>query len=791
MCANQTTNGRDSDKNILPGLNTDEKEGGLYVRKRANKQESNSPSQPKRSLLGLDQLAEERRKIQTENIFKIPQKLRTAPSLREHKGDEALYTFSNSWKKRGDKNRDKRAVDRRYRSQEDDTPGSLHGVKWRDRWRDQVRERDKRHPLYATSCHPRKERKSTHSRRESSRREEGEYTPTPDQRMLKQMLTPSRAAWDENDLVSGSNHPWDSPTSNRPNSPDLSPSQVSPSRREWAEEQRRLDRAWYDQEETGDMFDETHNDMANLRIDYVEKKEEQVRSRETARQRERRRDTELWEENRLFVSGVIKRDNSMLFDEEEEIGRTHLLVSNPVPPFLDGRAIFSRQPEPVIPIKDPTSDLAVLSKKGSKLVRYHRDEKERKKAQKKELSLAGSRMGDILGVKSEIKDEDEIEDDSNYKSSHQFAKYISQTKDEGSSNFSRTKTIQQQRQYLPIYASREELMRLIRQNRVIIIVGETGSGKTTQLTQYLYEEGMSHYGMIGCTQPRRVAAMSVAKRVSQEMGTELGCVVGYSIRFEDITSSDTKIKYMTDGILLRESLRDPDLDMYSAIIMDEAHERSLNTDVLFGLLREVVARRRDLKLIVTSATMDAEKFSDFFGNIPIFHIPGRTFPVDVMFNRDNVEDYVEAAVKQIITIHLSSPRGDILVFMPGQEEIEVTCDVVTDRLQQLDECPPLAVLPIFSQLPSDLQAKIFQRAPEGVRKCIVATNIAETSLTVDGIMYVVDTGYCKLKVFNPKIGMDALQLYPVSQANARQRSGRAGRTGAGQCFRLYTENSFG
>ena len=224
-----------------------------------------------------------------------------------------------------------------------------------------------------------------------------------------------------------------------------------------------------------------------------------------------------------------------------------------MPPFLDGRAIFSRQPEPVIPIKDPTSDLAVISKKGSKLLRYHRDEKERKKAQKKEWELAGSRMGEIIGVKSNEKgeaDSDE-ETESNYKNSHQFAKHIKQINEQGSSHFSRTKSIQQQRQYLPIYASREELIRLIRQNRVLIIVGETGSGKTTQLTQYLYEEGMGQFGMIGCTQPRRVAAMSVAKRVSQEMGQELGGLVGYSIRFEDVTSSETKIKYMTDGILLR------------------------------------------------------------------------------------------------------------------------------------------------------------------------------------------------------------------------------------------------
>jgi len=247
---------------------------------------------------------------------------------------------------------------------------------------------------------------------------------------------------------------------------------------------------------------------------------------------------------------------------------------------------------------------------------------------------------------------------------------------------------------------------------------------------------------------------------------------------------------MTDGILLRESLKEADLDHYSVIIMDEAHERSLNTDVLFGLLREVVSRRNDLKLIVTSATMDATKFSYFFGNVPVFTIPGRTFPVDVLYSKASIDDYVDGAVKQALQIHLTPTKGDILIFMPGQEDIEVTCDLISERLAEVDEAPPLAVLPIYSQLPSDLQAKIFEKAPDGVRKCIVATNIAETSLTVDGIMFVIDSGYCKLKVFNPRIGMDSLQVFPISQANSNQRSGRAGRTGPGQAFRLYTEHQY-
>ena len=257
---------------------------------------------------------------------------------------------------------------------------------------------------------------------------------------------------------------------------------------------------------------------------------------------------------------------------------------------------------------------------------------------------------------------------------------------------------------------------------IVVVVGETGSGKTTQMTQYMHEEGYSTFGMIGCTQPRRVAAMSVAKRVSEEMGVDLGKDVGYAIRFEDCTSEDTVIKYMTDGVLLRETLREPDLDMYSCIIMDEAHERSLHTDVLFGILKKVAARRRDFRLIVTSATLNADKFSDFFGSVPVFNIAGRTFPVEKLYSKVPIEDYVEGAVKQALAIHLAYPPGDILVFMTGQEEIECVSYALEERVAQLQaagDCPDLAVLPIYSQLPADLQAKIFQEAEGGQRKCVV------------------------------------------------------------------------
>ncbi|KAJ8343832.1 hypothetical protein SKAU_G00311610 [Synaphobranchus kaupii] len=553
-------------------------------------------------------------------------------------------------------------------------------------------------------------------------------------------------------------------------------------KQQWEDDQKQADRDWYMMDEG---YDEFHNALTSSSEDYVKKREQilqkQTQKRISAHRRQINEDNERWETNRMLTSGVVQRLEVDEDFEEDNAAKVHLLVHN--------------LPEPVIPVKDPTSDMAIISRKGSQLVRKHREQKERKKAQHKHWELAGTKLGDIMGIKK-TEDEDgkpgkPLREDGSvdYKAEQKFADHMRE-KSEASSEFAKKKTLLEQRQYLPIFAVRQQLLNIIRDNSIVIVVGETGSGKTTQLTQYLHEDGYTGYGMVGCTQPRRVAAMSVAKRVSEELNSNLGEEVGYAIRFEDCTSEKTVIKYMTDGILLRESLRESDLDHYSAVIMDEAHERSLNTDVLFGLLREVVSRRSDLKLIVTSATMDSDKFAAFFGNVPIFHIPGRTFPVDILFSKTPQEDYVEAAVKQALQVHLSGMHGDILIFMPGQEDIEVTSDQIVERLEDLESAPQLAVLPIYSQLPSDLQAKIFQKAPDGVRKCIVATNIAETSLTVDGIMFVIDAGYCKLKVFNPRIGMDALQVYPISQANANQRSGRAGRTGPGQCYRLYTQSGY-
>jgi len=354
------------------------------------------------------------------------------------------------------------------------------------------------------------------------------------------------------------------------------------------------------------------------------------------------------------------------------------------------------------------------------------------------------------------------------------------------------KSIKEQRESLPVYRLKKELMEAIAKNQILVVVGETGSGKTTQMTQYMVEMGIASKGkMIGCTQPRRVAAVSVAKRVAEEFGCALGEQVGYSIRFEDATSPETIIKYMTDGMLMREYLADNDLRRYSALMLDEAHERTIHTDVLFGLLKDLCRRRPDLKIIVTSATLDAEKFSTYFFQCPIFTIPGRTFPVEILYVKAPESDYLEAAIITVMQIHLDQPAGDILVFLTGQEEIDTCCETLYTRMQALsDLAPELIILPVYSALPSEVQSRIFEPAPQGSRKCVVATNIAEASLTIDGIYYVVDPGFSKQKAFNPKLGMDSLVVTPISQASAKQRAGRAGRTGPGKCFRLYTEQAF-
>ncbi|WVR08169.1 hypothetical protein IAU60_005215 [Kwoniella sp. DSM 27419] len=588
---------------------------------------------------------------------------------------------------------------------------------------------------------------------------------------------------------------WDqTPRGGRGRSPDGEEG-VELDAKEWEEEQVKLDRDWYSYDDEGAVApDEEHNPFSQW--ESLERgKEEELQAkavkRQTARQAQFNADNDLWETNRMQKSGVLQAGGVDNDFEDDSDSKVHVLIHDLKPPFLDGTVAYTKQLEPINPVKDGTSDLAQFAKKGSALVKERRERQEREKAAAKAASIAGTTLGNLMGVKDEPdlgEEGQKAGEDGNYKADSQFSTHLQ--KSEGVSNFAKSRTLQEQREYLPAFAVREELMGMIRDHQVLIVIGETGSGKTTQLGQFLYEDGYCANGIIGCTQPRRVAAMSVAKRVSEEMQCGLGETVGYAIRFEDCTSKDTKIKFMTDGVLLRESLNEGDLDRYSVLILDEAHERSLSTDILMGLLRKILTRRRDLKLIVTSATMNADKFSKFFGNAATYTIPGRTFPVEIFHSKSPCEDYVDSAIKQVLQIHLSNPQGDILVFMTGQEDITATCQVIEERLEQLDDPPPLLVLPIYSQMPADLQAKIFLPTPDGRRKVVVATNIAETSLTLDGILYVVDAGYSKLKVYNPKVGMDALQITPISQANAGQRTGRAGRTGAGFCYRLYTETAY-
>lgn len=351
----------------------------------------------------------------------------------------------------------------------------------------------------------------------------------------------------------------------------------------------------------------------------------------------------------------------------------------------------------------------------------------------------------------------------------------------------------------------QEFYDIFNKNQMMVMIGETGSGKTTQIPQYVAYSDFAHTKgkMIACTQPRRVAAMSVAKRVADEMDVSLGEQVGYSIRFEDLTTPGTTfLKYMTDGMLLREAMNDNTLSRYSTIILDEAHERTLATDILMGLLKEIVPRRPDLKLVVMSATLDALKFQNYFNNAPLLKVPGRTFPVETYYTEEPETDYVESAIRTVLMIHQAEDPGDILVFLTGSEEIEDACRKIKLEGDELERnykgaVGPLLVVPLYSSLPPQQQTRIFNDAPEprqpgGApgRKVVVSTNIAETSLTIDGIVYVVDPGFSKQKVYNPRIRVESLLPTPISKASAQQRAGRAGRTRPGKCFRLYTENDF-
>lgn len=360
-----------------------------------------------------------------------------------------------------------------------------------------------------------------------------------------------------------------------------------------------------------------------------------------------------------------------------------------------------------------------------------------------------------------------------------------------------TTPIDVQRKQLPIYQAKPQLINQLRQLNNAILIGETGSGKTTQIPQYLYEAGIGRQGIIAITQPRRVAAISLAGRVAEEKRTQLGKLVGYTVRFEDVTSSETKLRFMTDGMLLREAIGDPLLLRYTVVILDEAHERTVHTDVLFGVVKTAQRRRKELnkiplKVLVMSATMDVDLFSEYFNKSPVLYLEGRQHPIQIYYTKQPQSDYLQAALVTIFQIHQEAPPSqDILVFMTGQEEIEALARTCRDIAKHLpDGCAPMVVIPLYASLPPVQQLRVFQPAPKGSRKVILSTNIAETSVTIAGIKFVVDTGMVKAKRFNPDSGLEVLAVQRVSKAQAWQRAGRAGREDSGYCYRLYTEEEF-
>jgi len=343
---------------------------------------------------------------------------------------------------------------------------------------------------------------------------------------------------------------------------------------------------------------------------------------------------------------------------------------------------------------------------------------------------------------------------------------------------------------LPITAKKIEIIKALKRHPVIIVSGETGSGKTTQLPKFCLAAGRGIAGTIGHTQPRRIAAMTVARRIAEEFGQDLGDAVGYKIRFKDRTSQKAYLKIMTDGILLAETQTDRYLNAYDTIIVDEAHERSLNIDFILGILQALLARRDDLKLIITSATIDTEKFSKAFGGAPVIEVSGRMYPVDVRYHRPelqkagkNEETHVELALRAVSRLLTQSSRGDILVFMPTEQDIRDTCELIEAAKPKKSR-----ILPLFARLTAAEQARVFARSAE--RKIIVATNVAETSITIPGIKYVVDSGLARISSYSPRSRTTSLPVVPISRSSADQRKGRCGRVQNGVCLRLFAEDDY-
>lgn len=381
---------------------------------------------------------------------------------------------------------------------------------------------------------------------------------------------------------------------------------------------------------------------------------------------------------------------------------------------------------------------------------------------------------------------------------------------------------------LPICEHRDSILEAVRNHRVVVLVGETGSGKTTQVPQFLHEAGFSDQGFIAVTQPRRIAAISVAARVASEMKCDVGGLVGVHVRFHNRTSRDTKVKFMTDGMLVRESVGTMGLSACSVVVLDEAHERSVNTDLLLGLVHQALQAPKkrgypELRVVVMSATIDATPFVNFFGgasNVKLLNVPGRLHPIDVFYTPTPEPDFLESALITLLQIHVLRPAGDVLVFLPGQEDIEglkrlleEKCELLrtwrrempTKQLEgpagslsfiggrmmpRVSDVDDFVVRPIFAALPFDQQELVFAPPPPNCRKIVLATNIAETSITIPGIRYVVDVGLVKMKICHQQTGVEVLKTVETSRASADQRAGRAGREAPGEVYRLYVESEY-
>ena len=442
---------------------------------------------------------------------------------------------------------------------------------------------------------------------------------------------------------------------------------------------------------------------------------------------------ERWELKQMMAANCIDKTELPEFDEETgllpKVGGDEedieIEMVEEEAPFLRGHGRVLNELSPVRIVKNPDGSLAQAAMMQGALAKERR---EQKMLQREEEMESAPQTGVNKSWVDPMPEADRSMASSSGRGTgaplHDLPEWKKHIIGGPKSSFGKktNMSIIEQRQSLPIYKLKDELIKAVNDNQILIVIGETGSGKTTQITQYLSEAGFTTRGKIGCTQPRRVAAMSVAKRVAEEFGCRLGQEVGYTIRFEDCTSPETIVKYMTDGMLLRECLIDPDLQLYSCIMLDEAHERTIHTDVLFGLLKKAVVKRPELKLIVTSATLDAVKFSQYFMEAPIFTIPGRTFPVEILYTREPETDYLDASLITVMQIHLNEPPGDILLFLTGQEEIDTACEILYERMKSMGpDVPELIILPVYSALPSEMQTRIFEPAPPGSRKVVIAT----------------------------------------------------------------------